>query len=558
MSARQDPKPLKPWTKKGLLHRTPSPLPHVAGSHVSSESQFDRRSWALLGLAILLIVVAICVAIPTLYLGLVRSGVLGDRAPSGEGSLLIGLVGLTTLFCLYMVHQHSQLVQLRRKLRHDEMELEQSKSRLGELISLFQLGNTLHMDLPLGTVAEITVRRLASSLHSQDVTLFLMDEDGKVLTSHATFGLVARTAEPPVAFGDGAVGWAARHREPVLMRAGEGDARFAEFFASHPGVGSVLILPVSVANRCIAVLQACRAPEAQPFRLEHRDIGQLFADNVAPVIDRAQASIRARRAAAAAGTVSPPEEENAAAAFRDVFLSAAAAELKTPLTTLVAYAEILDQNEKSLTPATRHEFSGRLRSEADRLVTLIDDVLDLVRLEMGRYLLDLRLGNVNQVIRASLESVRDQIEARRVAVDLDLDASIPDQHIDPSKLRQALTHLLRNALRFSPERGRVRIVSFLTEEGACVEVRDGGPSIPEEASAAVFDLETGGPRHPRCKGGQGFGLHLARRFVELHGGTMGARTSPDGGSTFWIRLPRGTDLSSLIGSDPFVQEIARS
>jgi signal transduction histidine kinase len=524
-----------------------------------TENQFDRRSWALLGLAILLIVAAFCVAIPTLYLGLVRAGVLGDHAPSGESSLLTGLIGLTTLFCLYMVHQHSQLVQLRRKLRHDEMELEQSKSRLGELISLFQLGNTLHMDLPLGTVAEITVRRLASSLHSHDVTLFLADDEGKILTSHATFGLVGRGPELPVVLGDGPVGWVARHREPVLMRVDERDARFAEFFASHPDAGSVLILPVTVANRCVAVLQTCRASEADPFRLEHRDIGQLFANNVAPVIDRAQAQLRARRAAAAAGSVSPPEEdENASAAFRDVFLSAAAAELKTPLTALVAYAEILDQNEKSLTPATRHEFSGRLRSEADRLATLIDDVLDLVRLEMGRYLLDLRLGNVNQVIRGSLESVREQVEARRVTVDLDLDASIPDQHLDPAKLRQALAHLLRNALRFSPERGRVRLVSFLTEQGVCVEVRDGGPPIPEESSPAMFDLETRGQRHARAKGGQGFGLHLARRFVELHGGTVGARTSPDGGSTFWIQLPRGEDLSSLIGSDPFVQEIARS
>ena len=524
----------------------------------TTETQFDRRSWALLGLSILLIVVAVCVAIPSLYLGLARSGVLGDHAPSGESSLLIGLVGLTTLFCLYMIHQHAQLVQLRRKLRHDEMELEQSRGRLGELISLFQLGNTLHMDLPLATVAEITVRRLASSLHSQDVTLFLADEEGKTLASQATFGLVARGPEPVVAFGEGPVGWAARHREPVLMKASDRDARFAEYFATHPEAGSVLILPVCVVNRCVAVLQACRAPKADPFRLEHRDIGQLFADNVAAVIDRAQAQLRARRAAASAGVVSPPEEERVASAFRDVFLSAATAELKAPLTALVAYVELLEQNEKVMTPGTRREFSTRLQNEAGRLVVLIDDVLDLVRLELGRYLLDLRLDNVNRVVRSALESVREQAEARRIAVDLDLDGSIPDQHLDPSKLRQAVSHLLRNALRFSPERGRVRLLSSLTDAGVLIEIRDPGQPMPEETSAGVFELEDTGDRHPRCKEGHGFGLHLARRFVELHGGTVGARTSPDGGSTLWIRLPRGEDLSSLIGSDPFAEEIARS
>jgi signal transduction histidine kinase len=524
----------------------------------ASETQFDRRSWALLGLAIVLIVVAFCVAIPSLYLGLARSGVLGDLAPSGESSLLIGLIGLTALFCLYMVHQHSELVRLRRKLRHDEMELEQSKSRLGELISLFQLGNTLHMDLPLGTVAEITVRRLASSLHSQDVTLFLTDDEGKTLVPQATFGLTARGPEPRAALGEGPVGWAARHREPILMQSSDRDARFSEFFATRGDAGSVLLLPVCAANRCVAVLQACRAPMAEPFRLEHRDIGQLFADNVAPVIDRAQAQLRARRTAAAAGAVFPPEEESAAGAFRDVFLSAAASELKAPLTVLVAYAEILDQNEKTITPATRREFSGGLRRETDRLVCLIDDVLDLVRLEMGRYLLDLRLGNVNQVIRAALESVRDHAAAKRITVDLDLDGSIPDQHLDPAKLRHAVGHMLRNAIRFSPERGRVRLLSFLTDEGVRVEIRDPGPPIPEDSSAAVFDLENPDARHARGKEGQRFGLHLARRFVELHGGSVGARTSADGGSTLWVQLPRGEDLSSLIGSDLFVEEAVRS
>jgi signal transduction histidine kinase len=322
----------------------------------------------------------------------------------------------------------------------------------------------------------------------------------------------------------------AASRAGCSLRSDERDARFAEFFTSHPGAGSVLLLPVSVMNRCVAVLQACRAPEARSVSgSSTATIGQLFADKrrAGDRFARRRSSAPAVRSAAA-GSVSPPEEaRNASAAFRDVFLSAAASELKAP-SPPSSRTRRSGPDEKALTPATRHEFSGGSAARPDRLVTLIDDVLDLVRLEMGRYLLDLRLGNVNQVTRAALESVREQVEARRIAVDLDLDASIPDQHLDPAKLRQALAHLLRNALRFSPERGRVRLVSYLTEQGVCLEVRDSGPPIPEEISAAVFDLESRETRHARGKGGQGFGLHLARRFVELHGGTAGARTSPDG------------------------------
>jgi signal transduction histidine kinase len=520
---------------------------------------YERKSWWLLGLA-LLIIVALSCTIPSLYLGLIRSGFLGDHVPaSGEAVLLTGLVGLTVLFCLYMIHQQAQLNTLRRKMHYDSMELEQARGRLAELTSLFQLGGTLQMNLPLETVAEITVRRLASSLHSYDATLFLIDADGRRLLPRASFGLTARGLEPEGVVGEGALGWAARAREPLLMRAADHEARFADFFINHPDAGSVLILPVCVEKRCIAVLQVCRASCADPFRIEHRDVGQLFADNVAPVIDRAQAQLRFREAAAAAGTVTPPAEEVASGAFRDVFLTSAANELKSPLTSLVAYTEVFDQNDPAMTPATRREFTSRLYEEAQRMLGLVDDVLDLVRLELGRYLLDVRLGSVNQAVRAARDLVAPFAESRSVAIDLDLEGSVPDQHFDPAKIRQSLVHILRHAIRFSPPRSRVRLRSVVDKEGVLIEVKDMGPTIPAEASEAMFNLESVGDQFgKRCKERQGFGLHLARRFVELHGGRVGAGPAPDGGAVIWMRLPRGEDLSSLLGSAPFMEDFAKS
>ena len=147
-----------------------------------SQIQFDRRTWGILGLAILLIL-AFSATIPSLYLSLVRSGFLGDRLPAGGGwMLLVGLVGLTSLFCLYMIHQQREINQFRQKMLRDQMELEQSRGRLAELTSLFQLGNNLHMELPLETILEITVQRVASTLHSHNVSLFLQDPDTKTLS----------------------------------------------------------------------------------------------------------------------------------------------------------------------------------------------------------------------------------------------------------------------------------------------------------------------------------------------------------------------------------------
>ena len=104
----------------------------------------------------------------------------------------------------------------------------------------------------------------------------------------------------------------------------------------------------------------------------------------------------------------------------------------------------------------------------------------------------------------------------------------------------------------------MRLKTALNEQGVQVEVQDAGPSIPADATESLFDLESIAEQHSkRCGDGMGFGLHLTRRFVELHGGHVGAAPSPEGGATFWFVLPRGDDLSNLIGSDPFAEELSK-
>ncbi len=521
------------------------------------QKQVDRRTWALFALVIV-VLLGFAFTVQALFVSVVRSGYLGDYLPAGGWMLLTGLLGLTLLFCLYIVHQQTQINRFRMRLVAEQMELEQSRGRLAELTSLFQLGNSLHMDLPLDTILEITVRRVASTLHSHDVSLFLFEPDARTLKCRSRFGLTPKEPDPGARLGEGAVGWAARHREPVLMRASDREARFAEHFMSHPDAGSVLILPVNFENRCVAVLQVHRAAKAEPFRLEHRDIGQLFADNVAGVIERALVvqSLELRAAdlkPSIQGAAPSPETPR----FQDSFLSSAENELKTPLTTILAYSEVLDQNDKRMTTSMRREFTARLRGEAQRLLYLVDDVLDLARLETGKFLLDLRLDNVNRIARASVDALRPLATGKQLEIELKLDEKIPDQHLDTSKVRQAILHLLQNGIRFSPAKGRLTLTTWLGDDHVRIEVRDSGPPVEPEAVATVFDLEAQSEGlSKRVKDGLGFGLHLAKRFVELHGGTVGVGTGASGtGATFWIRLPRGEGLENVIGRDPFLEQL---
>src|SRR5882762_5725287 len=436
----------------------------------AAQRQADRKAMTLLGLVVL-VLLGFVITVQALWVSVVRSGFLGDNVPAGGWMLLVGLVGLTVLFCLYILHQQGEISRFRSRLVNEQMELEQSRGRLAELTSLFQLGNSLHMDLPLDTILEITVRRVASTLHSHDVSLYLLEPETKTLMCRARFGITPKDSDAEIRLGDGAVGWVARHREPVLMRSTEREARFADHFMLHPDAGSALILPVSFEKRCVAVLQVHRTAKAEPFRLEHRDIGQLFADNVAGVIERALVVQNLERRAAdikPAAKTGEPEREMATP-FQDSFLSAAENELKAPLTTIMAYSEVLDQNDKRMTTSMRREFTARLRGEAQRLLNLVDDVLDLARLETGRFLLDLRVDNVNKIAREAAETVRVLATSKQVDLELKLDEKIPDQHLDCVKVRQAVQHLLQNAIRFSPAKARVTLATWLDDDHVRIE-----------------------------------------------------------------------------------------
>ncbi len=210
-----------------------------------------------------------------------------------------------------------------------------------------------------------------------------------------------------------------------------------------------------------------------------------------------------------------------------------------------------------MTTSMRREFTARVRGEAQRLLTLVDDVLDLARLETGRYLLDLRIDNVNTIARAAVETVRGVAAGKQIDLELKLDEKIPDQHLDSGKVRQAILHLVQNGIRFSPAKGRVSVTTWMGDDHVQIEVRDSGPMVEPEAAPMVFDIEAQAEGlSKRVKDGLGFGLHLTKRFVELHGGTVGVSESPTGaGAGFWIRLPRGEGLESVIGKDPFAEQV---
>src|SRR5262249_8243138 len=143
--------------------------------------------------------------------------------------------------------------------------------------------------------------------------------------------------------------------------------------------------------------------------------------------------------------------------LKDVFLSTASHELKTPLTAVIAYAELLEVNEAKLPPEKQAEFLRRLRNEARQLLGLIEDILDLSRLETGKLSLERVPSAINTVVESAIETTQAIAEKYQVRLISAFDTALPQLEIDQVKVRQVVVNLIANAIKFSPPGSDVKV-----------------------------------------------------------------------------------------------------
>jgi signal transduction histidine kinase len=498
-----------------------------------------RRAWSLWALT-LAVVVSLATAVPFFYLPL--SALLREEpgALSQEEYLaLIGLVGLVTIFCLYMLLKQRELELVRHRLELEERDKDVARSRLSELSSLFQLSTTLNLQLRLDDILQIIVRRVVSTLKAQQASIMIYNPTSDLLETRASYGLeseFARNARKRL--GEGIAGWVAQRREAVQLDSDAG--AFSSHYKSNRNITSALSLPLQVGERCVGVLNVNRINHPETFEYHHREMLQLFADHVGAVIERADVMERL-------GSRTRELEEvnvrlNEMNRLKDVFLSTASHELKTPLTSVIGYAELVDENDERLSSEQRSEFLGRLRAEAGRLMGLIEDILDLTRIESGKLTLRRVSMSLNEVARAAVQTARSLAEKHGVQLAERLEDGLPDVSLDEVKTRQVLVNLLVNAVKFSPEGGRVVLETLRDGEYLRAQVSDQGVGIAPEDAPHIFELFGQGVRERGERRGLGIGLHLVKRITELHGGHVGVNSRIGEGSSFWVRLPvQGTD-----------------
>lgn len=225
--------------------------------------------------------------------------------------------------------------------------------------------------------------------------------------------------------------------------------------------------------------------------------------------------------------------------LRSEFVATVGHELRTPVAVMRTSAETLAL-ERAATPEDRRSLASAIVREAERLSHLLGNVLDFARMESGKRRLDPRPLDLGDLVRATVDGYASTLERAGFRVDVEIEPELPPVPCDRAAIGAALTNLIENAVKFSPDSHEARVRVSRAGDGVAIEVEDHGIGVPDGEKAAVFERFRRGSAHAvQETRGTGIGLSLVQHAAEAHGGSVSVHDTPGGGATFRLRLPFG-------------------
>ena len=293
----------------------------------------------------------------------------------------------------------------------------------------------------------------------------------------------------------------------------------------HSDVALVAALPLTAGRGKLIVLQG---PFTPIFGSDEVERLEQYATAIGAALDRAALTEQLRETNV---------ELERANRHKSVFLANMSHELRTPLNAIIGFSELLLDDGGSYGRPTQSNFLDRIHGSGKHLLGLINDILDLAKVEAGQMELRPEPVRVSEIIDVVLATIEPLARAKRIETAAHAETA-GLVIADVGKLKQMLLNLVSNAIKFTPEGGQVTVAARRFKTAVEIAVTDTGIGISEEDLPRIFQefqqLESGPDRHQQ---GTGLGLALTRRFAELHGGSIEVRSKPDGGSTFTLMLP---------------------
>ncbi len=287
---------------------------------------------------------------------------------------------------------------------------------------------------------------------------------------------------------------------------------------------AALYLPLVASQRNVGVLGVC---SVQPHRFqapEQMHLLEMFANQMALSIERVNLAEDAHRAQLQVETER----------LRNTLLSSVSHDLRTPLATIMGAASGLVEDSEMLNAATRRDLSQAIYEEAEWLNRLVNNLLDMTRLESGTLKVNKEWQPIEEVLGSVLNRLEKQLGQRSITTLLPPD--LPPVPLDSVLLEQVLINLLENALKYTPPSSPIDLTVWTKEDALLVEVADRGPGLPLGAEELVFDKFY--RAHPNGeRNGVGLGLSICRGMIEAHGGQIWAEQRAGGGASFRLSIP---------------------
>jgi len=232
------------------------------------------------------------------------------------------------------------------------------------------------------------------------------------------------------------------------------------------------------------------------------------------------------------------EQIEAANRHKSEFLANMSHELRTPLNAIIGFSDVLLERTFGDVNPKQEQYVSIILTSGRHLLSLINDILDLSKIEAGRMELELTTFDLALAIENTVTLVRDRAARHDQNLVLDLAPDLGEYVGDERKFKQILLNLLSNAVKFTPDGGRIGVWAARTDDAVEISVSDTGIGIAPEDQEAVFEeFRQVGTDYVRKREGTGLGLALTRKFVELHGGKIRVESEPGKGSTFPLTLP---------------------
>ena len=418
---------------------------------------------------------------------------------------------------------------LERKVEVRTRELARS---VEELKALGEVSQAVSSTLDLQTVLATIVAHAAVLSGTEAGAIYEFDETTEEFKLRATHGmseeLIQAVREAPIKLGETVVGRAGLTREAVQVPdIREEPTYLLRETMERAGFRALLVVPLLREEKIIGALEVRRREPGQ-FQKETVDLLQNFATQSALAIQNAHLFREIEEKG---------RQLEIASKHKSEFLANMSHELRTPLNAILGYAELILDKIYGDVPEKIQDVLERLEKNGRHLLGLINDVLDLSKIEAGQLTLSVNEYSMKEVVQTVFTSVESLAAEKNLELKITIPPDLPSGKGDEQRITQVLLNLLGNAIKFT-EAGEVRVEAKASNGTFLVSVSDTGPGLSEADQKKIFEeFRQADSSSTRKKGGTGLGLSIAKRIIEMHGGRIWVESNLGKGSTFRFTLP---------------------